>query len=205
MTSNNSLKKQFDENIRPALNKVPLHKINSIFQNRTMQLIIFIASFVVILFAACCFIPYIGIIAILITLLLGFCVGALGIVAKMRFVWITSLLSLIAAIIALPFQLGYAIQGAMSLGEKLIESGNLVWAENIAPHIVTVTESFSPELADEARRYQTLVERVSAAKQAALDLGASPEEAQKIAMELFKKLVSLQELPIDINLSPQER
>ncbi len=156
-----------------------------------MQLILFIASFVIILFALCSFIPYIGIIAILITLLLGLCVGALGIATKMRFVWISSLLSLIAALVALPFQLIYVVHGAIRLGETLIERGQVTWAHRINPYIVNLADRLNPEIAQNAEHYRYIIERVYDAKNIALVEGASEEEAQKKALDTFNELIQL--------------
>ncbi len=156
-----------------------------------MQLILFIASLVVILFALSSFIPYIGIIAILITFLLGLCVGALGIACKMRFVWISSLLSLIAALIALPFQLIYAIHGAINLGETLIERGQVTWAHRISPYIVNLADLLNPEIAKNAEHYRYIIDRVYDTRNNALVEGASEEEAQKKALATFNELIEL--------------
>ncbi len=166
-----------------------------------MHLTIFIATFLVLLIALCCFIPYIGIVAILLTLVLALCVGALGVVAKMRFTWISCIVAAVLSLIALPFQVNYAIQGALRLGEALVEHGHLAWAQCIAPKLVSVTDSISTEMKPRAEHYQALVHRVAASRQLALDLGATEAEAAEQARLTFRQLVKQEH--IHFNCGPE--
>ncbi len=165
-----------------------------------MHLTIFIATFLVLLIALCCFIPYVGIVAICLTLALAFCVGALGVVAKMRFTWISCILAAVAALVALPFQINYAIQGALRLGEALLEHGHITWAQSIAPKLLSISDSVATEMKPRAQHYQNLVHRVVASRQLALDLGATEAEANEQALLTFRQLVK--EEHIHFNCGP---
>ncbi len=163
-----------------------------------MHLIIFITTFVVLFFALCCFIPYIGIVAIMLTLALGICLGALGVATKMRFTWISCTLAVIASLAALPLQIGYALHGAVRLGEVLIEHGHLSWAESIAPKISYLATCVSPEMRPQTERYELLVQRVADARQRALDEGSTAEQADRQAFLTFHQLVNQSHIePVD--------
>ncbi len=166
-----------------------------------MHLTIFIATFLVLLIALCCFIPYIGIVAIFLTLFLAFCIGALGVVAKMRFVWISCIVAAVTSLIALPFQISYAIQGALRLGEALVEHGHITWAQSIAPKLISISDSIASEMKPQAEHYQALVHRVAASRQLALDLGATEAEANEQALLTFHQLVK--EEHIHFNCGPE--
>ncbi len=153
-----------------------------------MQLIAFFASFFVILLAACSFIPYAGILAILLCLLMGLVVLFFGVIGKVRFAWISSLVSMVAALVAVFFQLVYLAKACIYFGGYLMEQGYWAWAEYVTPAITSLTESIAPELSKVAQQHEEIVERVLDHYETWIHEGLSDNEATKKAIELYNQL-----------------
>ncbi len=162
-----------------------------------MQLIAFFASFFVILLAVCSFIPYAGILAILLCLLMGLLVLFFGVISKVRFAWISSLVSMLVAIVAVFFQLVYLAKACIYFGGYLVEQGHWAWVEYVTPSITSFTEFIAPELSNSAQRHDELVEYILDYRKTLISEGLSENEASQKVIEIYKQLTQEQqpELP----------